>query len=371
LIIIDGRVYDVTDFLDTHPGGDILLDYHGQDVTQIMQDPVLHQHSSVSYEMLDEFYVGEVSTEHSSSSVAEEGQSANHGSSTFESSGVEHQAEYQRAESFLRMRAAQQHQRPSTKTPLPQQTKMAAADPSPSFIDTNRPLFQQLWLMQISAQEYINQVHRPRHLNHTARFFHSPFLEFFSRTQWFAIPLLWLPIGCGLLWHASSGMAYGPLLGAFVSGLFIWSLLEYWLHRFLFHLDDWLPNYKLCIMLHFLLHGVHHFLPMDKYRLVFPPAMGVCFAGAFGYLYGAVFGAYLWAAVLSGTIVGYVYYDLIHYFLHHGRVGRGGGGGIGGKYLKSLKTYHLDHHYKNYREAYGISSKFWDYVFGTMPKLGV
>ena len=35
-------------------------------------------------------------------------------------------------------------------------------------------------------------------------------------------------------------------------------------------------------------------------------------------------------------------------------------------YLKEMKTYHLDHHYKNENMGYGITSKFWDYVFCTV-----
>ena len=44
-------------------------------------------------------------------------------------------------------------------------------------------------------------------------------------------------------------------------------MLEYGLHRFLFHIDEWLPDRPLFLTLHFLLHGIHHYLPMDRFVL--------------------------------------------------------------------------------------------------------
>lgn len=51
--------------------------------------------------------------------------------------------------------------------------------------------------------------------------------------------------------------------------------VEYVLHRWVFHLDEKVPDHPLGVTIHFLLHGVHHMLPMDRYRLVFPPSMGL------------------------------------------------------------------------------------------------
>ena len=50
-------------------------------------------------------------------------------------------------------------------------------------------------------------------------------------------------------------------------GNFLWTLLEYMLHRFLFHIDELLPDHPMAILLHFLLHGIHHYVPMDRYTL--------------------------------------------------------------------------------------------------------
>lgn len=51
-------------------------------------------------------------------------------------------------------------------------------------------------------------------------------------------------------------------------GVLLWQLLEYLIHRFMFHAD--LSSYW-GITLHFLFHGCHHKYPMDSLRLVMPP----------------------------------------------------------------------------------------------------
>jgi 4-hydroxysphinganine ceramide fatty acyl 2-hydroxylase len=54
-----GRVYDVTPFLNDHPGGDdLLLKYAGQDVDEVMKDQIEHEHSDSAYDMLEEFAIG-------------------------------------------------------------------------------------------------------------------------------------------------------------------------------------------------------------------------------------------------------------------------------------------------------------------------
>ena len=56
-----GNVYDVTQFLDDHPGGDdFILQHAGKDVTEVMADPNEHDHSDAAYEMLAEFRIGRI-----------------------------------------------------------------------------------------------------------------------------------------------------------------------------------------------------------------------------------------------------------------------------------------------------------------------
>lgn len=34
-------------------------------------------------------------------------------------------------------------------------------------------------------------------------------------------------------------------------------------------------------------------------------------------------------------------------------------------YYKGLKKYHLQHHYADFENGFGVTSRFWDRVFGT------
>lgn len=125
-----------------------------------------------------------------------------------------------------------------------------------------------------------------------------------TRTVWWAIPTIWLPVVCYVLSiSAQRGLTF-PQIGLIVAfGVLTWTLLEYTLHRFLFHIKTksyWLVQYPwLCNIenrvssqswfyfiwfetvfffpffrantAHYLLHGCHHKHPQDGLRLVFPP----------------------------------------------------------------------------------------------------
>ncbi|XP_073284429.1 uncharacterized protein [Primulina huaijiensis] len=57
-VIINSKVYNVTNFLSEHPGGDeVLLESAGKDASNEFEDV---GHGSAARLMLDEFYVGEV-----------------------------------------------------------------------------------------------------------------------------------------------------------------------------------------------------------------------------------------------------------------------------------------------------------------------
>ncbi|XP_022849038.1 cytochrome b5-like [Olea europaea var. sylvestris] len=57
-LIIDGKVYDVTKFLEDHPGGDeVLLSATGKDATDDFEDV---GHSSSARDQMEELYVGDI-----------------------------------------------------------------------------------------------------------------------------------------------------------------------------------------------------------------------------------------------------------------------------------------------------------------------
>ncbi|KAF4944789.1 hypothetical protein FGADI_12432, partial [Fusarium gaditjirri] len=58
-VTIGNKVYDITDFVEDHPGGpEYILEYAGRDIEEILKDSDSHTHSDSAYEILDESIVG-------------------------------------------------------------------------------------------------------------------------------------------------------------------------------------------------------------------------------------------------------------------------------------------------------------------------
>ena len=197
------------------------------------------------------------------------------------------------------------------------------------------------------------------------RVFKSDFLESFTHISPATIAGFWLPIIVILLVYAvlTASIAAFPwyILLGFVIGLFLWTLAEYLLHRFLFHHHPTTPRQE---RIFFLFHGIHHAQPQDKTRLVMPfPVsipMAILFVGLFYLILGVLLKVPQGVAPLTaGFLVGYLAYDLIHYATHHFPMRRG--------YAKFIKRYHMQHHYKTPDQRFGVSSPIWDFVFGTHP----
>ncbi|KAL9437033.1 hypothetical protein AB3S75_022971 [Citrus x aurantiifolia] len=57
-LIISGKVYDVSSFMDDHPGGDeVLISATGKDATNDFEDV---GHSDSAREMMDKYYIGDI-----------------------------------------------------------------------------------------------------------------------------------------------------------------------------------------------------------------------------------------------------------------------------------------------------------------------
>ncbi|KAK4802458.1 hypothetical protein SAY86_000661 [Trapa natans] len=222
-------------------------------------------------------------------------------------------------------------------------------------VDLDKPLVFQVGHLGETYQEW---VHQPIVSKEGPRFFESDFWESLTRTVWWAIPVIWLPVVC---WSISMSVRMGhtpPQIALMVvCGIFIWTLLEYSLHRFLFHINT--KSYWGNTM-HYLLHGCHHKHPMDGLRLVFPPAATAILCFPFWNLVKLFSTPTMTPALFGGGLLGYVMYDVTHYYLHHGQPTR--------KLPKHLKKYHLNHHFRIQNMGFGITSAMWDRVFGTFPQ---
>lgn len=194
------------------------------------------------------------------------------------------------------------------------------------------------------------------------RLFKSDFLEFFTHVHPGVVLAIWLPIALGFLYSSlRAGSGALAILVCTLVGIFFWTLTEYTLHRFVFHYRPRSPRQERIV---FLFHGVHHYQPKCKTRLVMPPVVSVPLAFVFYGLYdiglGRLLGQPQWVgAMFAGFILGYLSYDMIHYATHHFPMRWG--------FLKMVKRHHMQHHYKTPDQRFGVSSPLWDVVFGTLP----
>jgi len=143
---------------------------------------------------------------------------------------------------------------------------------------------------------------------------------------------------------------------SFAVGYLLWTLLEYFGHRFIFHVR---PMSRLGNWIQFLIHGVHHEHPDDALRLVMPPLMSLpIMAAAFGIIRLAA-GPRTSLPVMAGFIGGYLVYDGLHFYVHHRQPGN-----FIGRYLRRR---HMHHHFRDDRSWFGVSAPWWDAVFATRP----
>ncbi|KAJ3769702.1 fatty acid-2 hydroxylase [Lentinula raphanica] len=187
------KVYDITSFLQDHPGGDdIILKYAGQDVETVMKDKTEDEHSDSAYDMLDEYAIGRLGC---TENIARDDWEAE---DDFDSD---------------------------------------ATDPVEDLKKRHKAY-------------HLRQVNQPRHLTDSARLFGSDYLEVSTKSKWYVVPLFWLPIAFYLFLQSalqfttplplfmvdptlpSSGLAnlsadsLFKTLNCFFIGNFIWTLLE-------------------------------------------------------------------------------------------------------------------------------------------------
>ena len=133
------------------------------------------------------------------------------------------------------------------------------------MIDWSKPVLRQVGKL---GSKYVEWVHSP--VKYDLRLFESDIMEFFSKSPWWIVPLVWIPIIFYICYLAMTGLPSwvtllesAPPLSLFKVliilpfGILLWTFLEYCLHRFVFHLEP-PPTSSSWITFHFLMHGQHH-----------------------------------------------------------------------------------------------------------------
>lgn len=183
-------------------------------------------------------------------------------------------------------------------------------------------------------------------------------IERMTRTH-IAIPLVVFSIiSTGLLVYGLEE-SYLTALSApflFIAGLVVFTLVEYIMHRFLFHLT---PKTEKAEKFAYTIHGVHHDYPKDKDRLAMPIPLSLILATGFFFFFKLFMGNLVFG-FLPGFLMGYTSYLWVHYMVHAFQPPK--------NFWKILWVHHGIHHYKEPERAFGVSSPLWDVIFGTMPK---
>ena len=201
----------------------------------------------------------------------------------------------------------------------------------------------------------------------SVRMFDADWMDVFSRID-YKVPLfIYIPLIIYFLYLSVMSVNLLYILPLIILGIVVWTFTEYNLHRFVFH---WMPPGELGRKIHFTFHGVHHDYPRDSKRLVMVPAislpLAVLFYLSFKFLLTWAFDdAYLVYPFFVGFVIGYLFYDMTHYALHHVN--------FKSKFWIDLKQHHMIHHYSDPENGFGVSTKFWDHVYRTMfnrPKQG-
>jgi len=130
----------------------------------------------------------------------------------------------------------------------------------------------------------------------------------------------------------------------FGAGLMSWTLFEYAVHGWMGHI------YKTFVTP---IHAVHHRDP----RAVF--AIGTWLPAA---LVAVILLAHGWspaACFYLGLLAGFAAYEVIHYRIHFSARLT--------PVETRLRTHHLVHHLRRPKMCLGVTTSFWDRVFGTEP----
>lgn len=185
------------------------------------------------------------------------------------------------------------------------------------------------------------------------RLFKSDRLEKLTTITPRGFALTWsaiIVLAIGLSWRTAGAVA---AVGFVLLGALVWTLFEYAMHRFVFHLK---AHSGIGQQIIFVMHGNHHDTPNDIDRNLMPTVVSIPILGTFWGLSLLLFGA-AGSIVFIGFALGYVFYDSVHYACHQFP--------MRAPILRQLRRHHIRHHFAKEHGNYAITAIFWDRVFRT------
>jgi len=137
-------------------------------------------------------------------------------------------------------------------------------------------------------------------------------------------------------------------LAAALAGAGSWTLLEYLLHRFVFHRMPLIAD----------LHHAHHAAPRAYVSTPTWASLPVL-AGVFFVPMWRLWSLNIAFGAISGLITGWLWYGIVHHVIHYRRPRRLAVA------LRVASHRHLLHHSPYISGNFGVTTAVWDYLFGT------
>ena len=136
-------------------------------------------------------------------------------------------------------------------------------------------------------------------------------------------------------------------LTSLVVGVGLWTLVEYGVHRWLYHGVPFLIP----------LHDAHHDEPSAYIGA--PPLVGIVLIFFVIYFPANSVSPTIASGLTSGMLLGYMGYQLVHHATHFWKPATG-------SYLYRARLHHSGHHYHQPIGNFGVTTAFWDKVFRTL-----
>jgi sterol desaturase/sphingolipid hydroxylase (fatty acid hydroxylase superfamily) len=165
----------------------------------------------------------------------------------------------------------------------------------------------------------------------------------------FAVYLAAILASPWLLYHFAPHHSLVATAAAVVVGLAIWSLIEYGMHRLVFHGIE--PFQRM--------HGEHHRRPHAL--IATPTVLSLAMITVLFWLPAILLaGTWFGSGATLGVTIGYFLYGVNHHAVHHWRAR--------GAWMRRCKRLHAIHHMQPSCN-YGVTFSFWDRIFHTGRRL--
>lgn len=151
----------------------------------------------------------------------------------------------------------------------------------------------------------------------------------------------------GVALRAPNSVALAGWVISCLVGLGFWTLIEYIFHRFVLHRFPLVRD----------MHDMHHEHPSAFVGTPTWLSLPAIVVGAFLPLWWQI-NFVIASGITAGVTLGYLAYVGLHHAVHHWRITRS-------SFLYPLKMRHAQHHYTGLEGNFGVTTSFWDRLFGT------